>query len=253
MKNIQRRILASIIVIVTIVTLGMLARHYTSVDWLIAQEAQVREYVRANPVRSFLMGFMVYTCLSLIPGTSGKSVVFGWLYGFWTALVLVDMALTVAALLTFLVSRYLFREAVEERFHVQLGYFRKKLESNAGFYLLTIRLLHAPFSFVNYGSGATNIVPVSTFWWTTQLGLVPGTMVFVFAGTRIPTLSVIAEHGVVALLDSTLIAALITTSALPVVIRGISALIRRGFSRRHDDCDENSDAECSGDSQKSGA
>ncbi|HQZ68630.1 MAG TPA: VTT domain-containing protein [Planctomycetaceae bacterium] len=236
MNNIQRRILASLIVVVSILAIGILANRYASLELLVAQESQLRASVRANPIRAWILGFVAYTSLALIPGTSGKSVVFGWLYGFWTAVLMVNFSLTTAALITFYVSRYLFREAIEGRFGVQLGYFRKKLQSNGGFYLLTIRLLHAPFSFVNYGSGATNIVPASTFWWTTQLGMLPGTMIFVFAGTRIPTLSVIAQRGAIALLDWTMIAAFIGTGIVPVLIRGIFRLVRRWGKRRHDDC-----------------
>ena len=109
-----------------------------------------------------------------------------------------------------------------------------------------IRLLHAPFSFVNYAAGATNIVPARTFWWTTQLGLMPGTMVFVFAGTRIPALSTIAEQGVFALLDRSLIAALVTTSALPMFIRWIGALFSRGLAERNADCSSGNSQPASG-------
>ena len=232
----SRRIFAALGVVFTILVLGILARHYASMEWLIAQETQLRAYVRENPIRAWMIGFAVYVCLTLIPGMYGKAIVIGWLYGFWPAVVLVDTAMTVAALITFHVSRYIFRETIEARFGVHLGYFRKKLESNAGFYLLTVRLLHAPFSFVNYASGATNIVPASTFWWTTQVGILPGTMVFVFAGTRIPNLSVIAEKGAIAMLDPTMLAAFVATSILPVVIRGISALITRWVKWRHNDC-----------------
>ena len=236
MKGIHRRILAALIVVAAIVTLGLIAQRYASMDWLIAQENQLRLNVAANPLQAWLIGLVVYVGLSLIPGTSGKAVIFGWLFGFWAAVIMVDMALTAAAMATFYLSRFLFRDAVEARFSIHLDDFRKKLESNAGFYLLMIRLLHAPFSFVNYGSGATNLVPVSTFFWTTAVGLLPGTMIFVFAGTRIPTLSVIAEQGAVALLDQKLIAALVATGILPLVIRGATWFIRRWMNGRHTDC-----------------
>lgn len=229
MKVVHQRILASLVVVIVITTLGVIARRHTSLNAIVDQEMYLRELVQAHPLRSWLVGLCVYFGLSLIPGTSGKSVVFGWLYGFWPAVLMVDLALTIAALATFFVSRFLFREAIESHFGIHLNRFKNKLETSAGFYLLMLRLAHAPFSFVNYGSGATNIVPVKTFWWTTQLGLLPGTMVFVFAGTRIPALSTIVERGVLALLDVSLIAALVATFILPVFIRWIAGLIRDRF------------------------
>lgn len=199
--------------------MGVLAQRYASLDWLVAREARLRELVQAHGLLSWTIGFLIYTCLSLIPGTAGKSVICGWLFGFWAAVLMVDGALTVAALATFLTSRFLFRELVESRLGIHLVRFRQRLESSAGFYLLMLRLLHTPFSLVNYLAGATNIVPTQTFWWTTQLGVLPGTMIFVFAGTRIPTLSTIAEWGVLALLDYRLFAALATTAVLPLIIK----------------------------------
>ena len=94
--------------------------------------------------------------------------------------------------------------------------------------MLMLRLLHTPFSFVNYGAGATNIVSARTFWWTTQLGLLPGTMVFVFAGTRIPSLAIIAERGVAAIFDPLLFLVLILTAFLPILGRiCVNAIQRR--------------------------
>ncbi len=245
MNNVQRRILATLLIACGIATLGILAQQYTHLEWLVTREVQLRAAVTAYPVRSWLTGLAIYTCLSMVPGTSGKSVVFGWLFGFWPAVILVDLALTTAAMITFLLSRTLFRHAIESRMSIHLQHLRQKMQGDTGFYLLLVRLLHAPFSFVNYGAGATNVVPLRTFWWTTQLGLLPGTMVFVFAGTRIPTLTVIAEQGVVALLDSTMLAALATTCLLPLMIRivanqmagaGQTAALPFNSNGRHTDC-----------------
>ena len=237
MQGLQRRIVASLAVLAVIVSLGLLAQRYTSLEWLIARETRLRILVHQHPMQSWLVGFLSYICLSLIPGTSGKSVIFGWLFGFWPAVVLVDSALTIAALFTFVLSRLMLREALEHRFGVHLQNLRDRLHQNAGFYLLTLRLVHAPFSFVNYSVGATNIVPLFTFWWTTQLGLLPGTMVFVFAGTRIPTLTAIAENGVLSLLDVSLVAGLIATALLPISMRWAARIIQQRTARRHADCD----------------
>lgn len=219
MKGIHQRILASLVLVVIIITLGLLSHRYTSLEWLLDREISLRDQVQASPWRAWLIGFCVYTCLSLVPGTSGKSVIFGWLFGFWSGLLLVDMSLTLAAMATFLFSRYLFREAIESRFGVHLTVLRRKLEADAGFYLLMLRLLHTPFSFVNYGAGATNVVSARTFWWTTQVGLLPGTMIFVLAGARIPSLAVIARDGLISLLDPVLIAVLIASPLLPLLLR----------------------------------
>ena len=49
--------------------------------------------------------------------------------------------------------------------------------------LLTLRLLHVPFAFVNWVSGVSTVRPW-TFVWTTVIGLVPGAVVLVRTGSR---------------------------------------------------------------------
>lgn len=231
MKVIHQRILALVVLIVLVAALGIVAHQYSSLQWLIAEETYLLSAVQANPVRSWLIGFAFYLGLSLIPGTAGKSVIAGWLFGFWAGVLMVDLALTSAAMATFFASRFIFREAIESRFGVQLDRFRRKMESEAGFYLLSLRLLHTPYSFLNYASGATSIVPASTFLWTTQMGLLPSTMVFVCVGIRVPKLSVVAEKGPIALLDGPLMAALFATSLLPFILRVITSGVRKLYIR----------------------
>ena len=219
MKGIHQRILSSAAVVLIIAISGVVAHQYTSLDWLVAEEKHLRQAVQANPVKSWLMGFVLYTGLSLIPGIAGKSIVAGWFFGVVGGVLMVDLALTAAAMITFFASRFIFRESVEARFGVHLVQFRRRVDAQPGFYLLSLRLLHTPFSFLNYAAGATGIVPPRTFWWTTQLGLLPSTIILVYAGTRIPALSVIADKGPLALLDGTLFAGLLATAALPVILR----------------------------------
>jgi len=220
---VSRRILASTAIVILIVSLGLVAQQYSSMELLIRYESNLREFVRIKPIQSWVIGFVLYTCLSLIPGTVGKSFVCGWIFGFWSATILVDGALTFSAMVTFFASRFLFRDAIESRFGVYLEIFRRNSSSNVGFYLLMLRLLHTPFSFVNYVAGATNVVPTKTFWWTTQVGLLPATMIFVYAGTQVPSLATIADRGVFALLDARLLIAMIAPAILTVVVRRIAA------------------------------
>jgi len=226
MRQVHRIILASTGVVIILVVFGLIAQRYSSMEFLVRYESNLREFVRIKPIQSWIIGFVLYAFLSLIPGTVGKAFVCGWVFGFWPAIILVDGALTLAALLTFFASRLLLRDAIESRFGVYLEVFRRNSESNVGFYLLMLRLLHTPFSFVNYVAGATNVVPTKTFWWTTQLGLLPATMIFVYAGTQIPSLAMIVDRGAYALLDAKLLIALIAPAILTPMVR------RMKFDRR---------------------
>jgi hypothetical protein len=53
------------------------------------------------------------------------------------------------------------------------------------YYLLTLRLVPAfPFFLVNIALGLTRM-RVGTFWWASQLGMLPGTFLYVNAGTEL--------------------------------------------------------------------
>jgi len=60
-----------------------------------------------------------------------------------------------------------------------------------------------------------------TFWWTTQLRFLLATMIFVFAGTQVPSLATIADRVALTLLDARLIVAIIAPAILTLVVRRI--------------------------------
>jgi uncharacterized membrane protein YdjX (TVP38/TMEM64 family) len=214
-----------------VLILGLLVRRYASLEWIIDHENRLRSLVAADPLTSWLIVFVLYIGLSLIPGTSGKSVVCGWFFGFWPAVLMVDVALTVAAVVVFLASRSILRPVIESRYPTFITTLKNRLQGQTAYYMLMIRFLHAPFSFVNYTAGASSIVSVRTFCWTTLLGVLPGTMIFVFVGTRLPTLAELAQHGPLPLLDAPLVVSLVATVCLPIVIKGIGDRITRRNQR----------------------
>lgn len=221
----RRRVLIGLAFVGVLATGAVLLREHASLEVLVGHETRLRENIAAAPFQSWLIGFGVYFVASLIPGTGGKSMIFGWLFGLWSAVLMVDAALTLAALVTFLISRYLIRDVVESRFAMHVDRLNRHLQRDGPFYLLQLRMAHAPFTFINYVSGALRI-PTTTFWWTTQLGILPGTIVFVFAGSRLPTLRELSERGPIELLDPWLIAGLLLTAILPVLIRNLTRLFQ---------------------------
>lgn len=222
----RRRVLIGLAFVAVLGTLAAALHEHASLNVLVRHETMLRANIQAKPIQSWLIGFGIYFVASLIPGTGGKSMIFGWLFGMWSAVLMVDAALTLAALVTFLISRYLIRDLVESRFGSHVHRLNKHLERDGPFYLLQLRMAHTPFSFINYVSGALRI-PTRTFIWTTQLGILPGTAVFVFAGTRLPTLRELSERGPIELLDPWLIIGLFLTAVLPVLIRNFARMFRR--------------------------
>jgi uncharacterized membrane protein YdjX (TVP38/TMEM64 family) len=225
----KRKTTLVLLFIAFLVGLFLAFRRYLPLDWLVEHEQELRSAIRSQAVAAWLIGFVIYIGLSLVPVTSGKSMVFGWLFGFWQAVLMVDCALTAAALMTFCFSRLAIRDVVQSRFRPHLERLNRGLERDGAFYLLLLRMMHAPYTFINYACGATNIRP-RTFWWTTQLGLLPGTFVFVFAGTRLPTLRELTRQGPLRLLDPWLLGSLALTALFPILVRWVIAQWRKKFS-----------------------
>ena len=86
-----------LLVLAISLALFLVLRHYVSLETMIEQEEWLRAASAAHPVLSLLVAFVVYVVISLIPGTTGKSLVFAWLFGFLPGLLLVNGGLTVAA------------------------------------------------------------------------------------------------------------------------------------------------------------
>lgn len=198
----------------------LLQRHFTW-DELIVHETTLRERIASDPIPAVMIAFGVYTLVSLVPGTTGKSLVLGWLFGVWLGTLIVNFGLTIAAIVMFFASRYLLRDAVQSRFGYQLRRIDEAIQRDGASYLFLLRVLHCPFTVTNYACGATSM-RAGSFWWASQLGMLPGNVVFVYAGAQVPSLSQLAHEGAASILSWQLITALVLLSLLPIVLRYVA-------------------------------
>ena len=213
----------AIVIIVGYVWLG----DSLTLDALAAQEDRLRELRDSNPILSYALAFFVYasvTGLSL-PGATVLTLAYGWFFGVLRGVVLVSFASTTGATLAFLLSRYLFRDAIQDRFGSRLKTFNEQLEASGPFYLFTLRLIPAvPFFVINAVMGLTPI-RARTFWWVSQLGMFPGTVLYVYAGSSVPSLKSLSEEGIGAVFSPQQLTQLLIAFAMlgvfPLVVRGI--------------------------------
>jgi uncharacterized membrane protein YdjX (TVP38/TMEM64 family) len=201
-------------------------REYLSVEVLADQQDRLRALWQASPVVVFAAAFAAYMVASWVPGISGKSVVYGWLFGFWPAVVLVSFASTTAATLAFLFSRYLFRDVLKAKFGERLEKIDETLKREGPFCLFTLRLIPVvPFSFINLAMGVTPM-RTRTFWWVSQLAMLPANCLWVYAGSRLPSLRHIAEGHLSDVVTPQLIIAITLLAVFPVVVRMIAGWMR---------------------------
>ncbi|MCL5974278.1 MAG: FAD-dependent oxidoreductase [Gammaproteobacteria bacterium] len=132
----------------------------------------------------FFAGYIVITALSL-PGAAVMTLAAGALFGLWWGVLIVSFASTIGATLAFLVSRFLLKDWVQQRYGNRLHAINNGIEKEGGFYLFTLRLVPIfPFFIINLVLGLTPI-KTWTFYWVSQIGMLAGTLVYVNAGTQL--------------------------------------------------------------------
>ena len=211
------------------------SRNWLSLEVFAQQESRLQALLQSNPVLVFGAAFLLYVVvagLSLPGGAPILSLVYAWFFKFWAALVLVSFASTAGATLAFLIARYFLRDSVQNRFGDRLSKINQAFEAEGAFYLFTLRLIPAvPFFATNLLMGLTKI-KASTFWWVSQIGMLAGTAVYVYAGSSIPDLNTLQTEGVSAVFSASQITQFTIAFALlgcfPIVVKKIFGRFRKG-------------------------
>ncbi|MFQ2107013.1 FAD-dependent oxidoreductase [Aeromonas rivipollensis] len=191
---------------------------YLSLSRLQAHQDQASAWVQAHFGQAALLFTLLYvvtTALSL-PGASLLTLGGSALFGVGWGLLLVSFASTLGATLAFLSARFLLRDWVSRRFGDKLATLEAGMAKDGAFYLLSLRLIPLfPFFLINLLMGLTPI-RVSTYYWVSQLGMLPGTFVYVLAGSELATLTSTGN-----ILSPGLVAALTLLGLMPWLMRGL--------------------------------
>lgn len=160
---------------------------YLTLDSLKNSQDQLAQFRDQSPWATAAVFFLIYvavTALSL-PGATIMTLAIGAVYGLLEGLILVSFASSIGATLAFLVARFILRDSVQQRFGDRLSAFNQGIEREGAFYLFTLRLVPVfPFFLINLLMGLTPL-KARTFYWVSQVGMLPGTLVYVNAGTQL--------------------------------------------------------------------
>ncbi|MGE5161350.1 MAG: FAD-dependent oxidoreductase [Betaproteobacteria bacterium] len=162
-------------------------KQYVSQAFFESQRARIDAFYAAHPLQTVAVYFVAYvaiTALSL-PGAVPMTLVGGALFGFWLGTLLVSFASTIGATLAFLAARVVLRDWVQARFGERLAAVNAGIDREGAFYLFALRLVPVfPFFLINLLMGLTRI-GTFRFYWASQVGMLLGTMVYVYAGTQL--------------------------------------------------------------------
>jgi pyruvate/2-oxoglutarate dehydrogenase complex dihydrolipoamide dehydrogenase (E3) component/uncharacterized membrane protein YdjX (TVP38/TMEM64 family) len=184
-----------------------------------ALKAQKDALVQAwtdDPFKIAGLYFLVYVISVAVslPGATILTLAGGAVFGLGWGLVLVSFASTLGATLAMLAARFLFSDWVRAKFGYRMVAIDQGIKKDGARYLLTLRLVPAfPFFLINLAMGLTRL-PVRTFFWVSQLGMLPGTLVYVNAGTELSKI-----ESVKGLLSPTLILSFTLIGLLPWIAR----------------------------------
>ena len=143
-------------------------------------------------VVAFLTIYTFSTALSL-PIAALLTLLSGAIFGFGLGLFIASFASSLGALIAFLGTRYLFKDAIQKRYSNMLSQCNQAFEKEGLWYLFALRLVPLfPFFLVNM---LMALLPMNAFhfYWVSQIGMLAGTAVYVYAGVSLSQIQQVSD------------------------------------------------------------
>ncbi len=195
----------SVITLLVILIYAFDIQAYLSVDGLKHSVSQLEMWRVERPLLVGALFFSLYILIALLslPGAAVMTIGAGALFGLLWGSIIASFASSIGATLAFLLSRYLLRDVVQNRFDKQLTAINAGMAKDGLLYLFALRLVPIfPFFLINLLMGLTTTIRTRDYYWVSQLGMLAGTLVYVNAGTQLIRLTSLSEIMSPALLAS---------------------------------------------------
>ena len=199
-------------------------QQYFTLENLKSHQETFKAYYQQHQSLTLLIYFCIYVLMAALslPGAAVMTLAGGAFFGLVAGSIVVSFASSIGATLAFLVSRFLLRESVQNKFGDKLTAINRGIEKDGAFYLLTLRLVPVfPFFVINLVLGLTPI-RVLVFYLVSQLGMLPGTIVYVNAGTQLAKIESLQD-----ILSPALIFSFVLLGIFPLVAKTIVAAIKK--------------------------
>ncbi len=222
-KLILVAIVAALIAAFFIFDLGQ----YLSLDYLKAQKDALNDLYRSKPILIIMMFFLAYVAMAALalPAATILTLAGGAIFGFWTGLIVVSFASTIGATIAFLLTRYLFHDAIQSKFGDRLQAINNGIEREGAFYVFGLRLVPLfPFVVVNSVLGLTKL-KTWTFYWSSQIGMLAGTAVYVNAGTQLANIDTLGD-----IANPKLLLSFALLGVFPIIAKYALAFLKRNKS-----------------------
>jgi uncharacterized membrane protein YdjX (TVP38/TMEM64 family) len=207
-----------------LVLVALAAADHASFDALQGLLTETRDRYQREPLATIAIYCLVYIVAAGIslPGSGLLTVVGGVLFGTVLGVVLASFASTAGAALAFLSARWLLRDIVQMRLARHMLAIDHAFRRDGALLLFSLRLVPVlPVFVINLVMGLTPM-RTWTFYWVSQLSMLPATIVYAKAGAELGRIDV--GTGV---LTPSLILAFLLLAAFPWIARVIARAVRR--------------------------
>lgn len=222
-KLAQKIVIVAVIALIIALFFALDVRQYFTLDYIKSSQASFAEYYADHKILvigGYMLIYIVMAALSL-PGAAVMTLLGGALFGRLAGTIAVSFASTIGATLACFVARFLLRDWVQSKVGKRLKPINDGLEREGAFYLFTMRLIPAfPFWLINLAMGLTNL-SLLTFYWVSQIGMLPGTFVYVNAGTELAQIDSLSG-----ILNPTLIISFVILGLFPLIVKKLLALYK---------------------------
>ncbi len=203
-------------------------QQYFTFEYLKSRQMAFEAYYNDHKLLTIAIYMVVYIAVTALPlpGAIVMTLAGGAMFGIWLGVLLISFASSIGATLAFLVSRLLLRDYVQDKFGDKLKTVNEGVRKNGAFYLFTLRLVPLfPFFVINLVMGLTPI-RTAVYYIVSQVGMLPGTFVYVNAGTQLAKIE--SAQGI---LSPGLILSFVLLGIFPLIAKRIVVFIQAGRRR----------------------
>lgn len=197
---------------------------YLSFETIKEQHEKLILLIESNFIFYFILFFFIYIIVTAfaLPFAAIKTVLAGALFGLIPGVILTSFASSIGSTLCFLMSRFVLRDFVQNKYSKYLDKINKGIKEDGIYYLFFLRLSPIfPFFIINLVFGLTKMKTM-TFYIISQIGMIIGTVVFVNAGVQLSKINSMSD-----ILSFNLILSFILIGLVPLIIKKLIQIIKK--------------------------
>jgi uncharacterized membrane protein YdjX (TVP38/TMEM64 family)/Fe-S oxidoreductase len=225
-KNIKKIIILAVIALVVAAYFLLDLNTYLTLENIKSSREEFSSILEERPfavLGVFLAIYLSVVSLNL-PGALPLGLLAGAIFGALAGTIIISFASTIGATIACFLARYLIRDWVRNRFTGFINTVDKGIKNEGAFYLFSLRMIPViPFFAINMIMGVTSM-PLKTFFWVSQLGMLPGTFVFVNAGSQLGRIESAGD-----ILSPGLIISFVLIGLFPLVAKKLISLLRKRY------------------------